>query len=531
MQYGKQSKRLATKLSRKRQKFIPFRKSKICRCGLCFILPGISFFISLCIYYYVAYFDKSNASIDGEASVSSSSNSIQTISSRITKLPIGIPSRSAFIVINLARRKDRWSCVSKEFQRENVIVERFVATDASIVFSKEKRESNIMKLEILSKSAKDRLVRDVGINTGHLATFISHTNAIHTIVNRELKFGCIFEDDVSLQPNFLQTVSTLYTELPKDWDIFLLNHFCHQNGCDINDGLKPVTKNLMPIKMFYSGAGYCLNANSARKILSTLPCEHKSYCTVAIDAYMGLLVKQGFLKAYRPNDKVVLIPQDLMRMKDYQVKNNDCFSSFESDIVKFWKPQGPRHGHGCVFNHIGKLNANNDAHIRVRSNSKTYIIPNKRSGDLSVQGFYIETVEGDIVIGRSFRDGIVLNYPVQNMENTFFLYQNAISVVVSSDLWRGVSISVNNLGASTIELYWRYNTPGILSSSYKDIFLTTLIPKQMYSSYIPNKDRILVAKPYGTNALKVQLAKHILFVQPLNVLCHDNAREVGHGGR
>ena len=117
------------------------------------------------------------------------------------------------------------------------------------------------------------------------------------------------------------------------------------------------------------------------------------------------------------------------------------------------------------------------------------------------------------------------------MENTFFLYQNAISVVVSSDLWRGVSISVNNLGASTIELYWRYNTPGILSSSYKDIFLTTLIPKQMYSSYIPNKDRILVAKPYGTNALKVQLAKHILFVQPLNVLCHDNAREVGHGGR
>ena len=62
IQYGKQAKRLATKRSRKRQKFIPFRKSKLCRCGLCFILPGISFFIALCFYYYFAYFNKSMGS-------------------------------------------------------------------------------------------------------------------------------------------------------------------------------------------------------------------------------------------------------------------------------------------------------------------------------------------------------------------------------------------------------------------------------------------------------------------------------------
>ena len=173
----------------------------------------------------------------------------------------------------------------------------FIATDASQIFTQDKRHENIMKLTIISDNAKNRLVNDIGINTGHLATFISHTNAMHTILNRELKFGCIFEDDVTLKPNFLKEFSMLYKELPKDWDIFLLNQFCHQSGCEINNALKPISKHLMPVKMFYSGAGYCLNANSARKILSTLPCEHKSYCTIAIDAYMGFLVKEGFLKA------------------------------------------------------------------------------------------------------------------------------------------------------------------------------------------------------------------------------------------
>ena len=116
----------------------PFRKTNFCRCGLCYILPGTSFFIALCFYYYVGNVDKSLSRYDVEG---------KSINSRVAKLPTGLPSRSAFIVINLARRKDRWSCVSKEFRKENVIIEKFVATDASVVYTKKNRQKNIMDLK------------------------------------------------------------------------------------------------------------------------------------------------------------------------------------------------------------------------------------------------------------------------------------------------------------------------------------------------------------------------------------------------
>eukprot|EP00944_MAST-04C_sp_MAST-4C-sp1_P013279 g13279.t1 len=447
---------------------------------------------------------------------------------KVSQLRSGLPSRSAFIVINLAKRTDRWSCVSREFRKENIIVEKFIATDASVIFSHRNRAVNIMNLPIISKSMKKKLVDDLGINTGHLATFVSHTNAINTIVKRQLKIGCIFEDDVTLKSGFLKQFTTLYHELPADWDIFLLSHFCHQSGCEANNGLKPISKNLMPVKMFFSGAGYCLNANSARKLLSTLPCEGKAYCTVAIDGYMGMLAKEGYLKVYRPVSKMVLIPQDFMRIKSYQVKNNDCFSSFNSDIVKFWKPNGLRRGRGCMYNYISSKHPSDDGDIRVRSTGKTYILPNKRHDAESVKGLYIDTVEKEVVTGTSLAEGVVLKYAVENTDNTIFLHPNAISIVVSSDLWRGVSIELNNLGSTTVDLYWRYESHGSLLTSYQDVFWHTLMPRVPYHSYIPNKDRILVAKHYGTKGRKIQLSKYTIFVQNLNMPCHDNALEVQH---
>ena len=67
---------------------------------------------------------------------------------------------------------------------------------------KRNRAVNIMNLPIISKRMKKNLINDFGINTGHLATFVSHTNAINTIVKRQLKIGCIFEDDVTLKSGF-----------------------------------------------------------------------------------------------------------------------------------------------------------------------------------------------------------------------------------------------------------------------------------------------------------------------------------------
>ena len=64
--------------------------------------------------------------------------------------------------------------------------------------------------------------------------------------------------------------------------------------------------------------------------------------------------------------------------------------------------------------------------IHMRSNRKTYIIPPPKqgTGNTDVTGLYVETVEGDIVIARNVKLGSILNHPVENVDNTFFLFAN-----------------------------------------------------------------------------------------------------------
>ena len=102
-----------------------------------------------------------------------------------------------------------------------------------------------------------------------------------------------------------------------------------------------------------------------------------------------------------------------------------------------------------------------------------------------MKGLYIDTVE-KVVTGTSLAEGVVLKYAVENTDNTIFLHPNAISIVVSSDLWRGVSIELNNL-----EVPWIYTgsmSRGILLTSYQDVFWHTLVStlSLVYTQQRPN---------------------------------------------
>jgi hypothetical protein len=100
-------------------------------------------------------------------------------------------------------------------------------------------------------------------------------------------------------------------ELPTDWDLLLLNMYCHGDRCSLNDG-PPISAHLHRVHFFMSGAAYCLSPRSAQQILSTLPCDASQgvVCTVAIDSYMSQLAGAGKLVAYRASTLPVGIPQD-----------------------------------------------------------------------------------------------------------------------------------------------------------------------------------------------------------------------------
>ena len=119
-----------------------------------------------------------------------------------------------------------------------------------------------MALPVLSTSQKSALIHDTGINTGHLATFLSHISALERIRDQNMDHGCIFEDDISLASGFMLHFNELVQELPSDWDVLVLSMYCHEGWktCAKNNELRAISEHLRPVVAFMSGAGYCLNA-------------------------------------------------------------------------------------------------------------------------------------------------------------------------------------------------------------------------------------------------------------------------------
>ena len=359
-----------------------------------------------------------------------------------------------FMILNLRRRDDRWRCVSKEFIRHGIHPTRIEAVDAKIAFAPSVRRNAIQHLHELSSSQKSSLLDDTGINTGHLATFLTHVSALRAIVRQNLDIGCIFEDDVALIPTFVDTFNEILQELPRNWDLLVLSMYCHAGWktCALNNKLEPVSAHLKPVLAFMSGAGYCLNARSAQQVLDTIPCT-AGPCGVAIDGYLSSLAQRRKLTAYRAIDLPVIIPQDLMKLKkkggnagsSIHVEDKDCYSRFDSDIAAWWKPEQKRKSTVCLFDRNENENENDNRNEKQQITLQL----GTRSSRLSLGGeARVHMVEGEIMeIHRC--QHLFHTWKVRNVENTMYIYtQVGCVIVVSDDLWRGKSVTFYNVGST-----------------------------------------------------------------------------------
>ena len=479
------------------------------------------------------------------------------------------PPNPHFMVLNLARRQDRWRCVQKEFTSAGIHPTRVVSVDAKERFAPEHRRKAIMQLPVLSASQKRSLVRDTGINTGHLATFLTHVSALERIRDQNLEYGCIFEDDISLAPGFVGHFREMVQELPSDWDILVLSMYCHTAWatCAQNNKLKPISKHLRPVVAFMSGAGYCLNARSAAKVLSTLPCVGRA-CGVAIDGDLSSLANQRKLKAYRAIDLPVIIPQDLMKSgKPVHVSDPDCYSRFDSDIAVWWKPGKKRQGTACIIAVCGGHHDNgisqqpqdgctgNKISLRVGQRGVVRLpagAPVASSswwsrlglgrgggegggggtalGGLVVSKSKIVIEEGETVDVLSHRhhrpSGATLffQWHVVNVENTVFLHKACCAIVVSKDLWRGISVAFHYSGDESgraVDVGW-YEHHGSRSTHVRGAVgantnkYKTLQVGEHFEIYLPDTSRTLVV------ALANSRFEDQWVVQPLDSQCEDS---------
>jgi hypothetical protein len=103
--------------------------------------------------------------------------------------------------ISLERRPDRWETVKKEFDSNEIFVERFFATDGQL-------------LENTSQF----------FYKGEAGALDSHRRVLKDAIDNDLDCVAIFEDDVMFVDNFNEKFENYYSEIPSDWETIGLGY-------------------------------------------------------------------------------------------------------------------------------------------------------------------------------------------------------------------------------------------------------------------------------------------------------------------
>lgn len=100
------------------------------------------------------------------------------------------------------------------------------------------------------------------------ANGLEHVHIYNTIVEKNLDFAIVLEDDAILVENFTDRLNNILNTLPEDWDVIYLS-----NGCQ---GRPILTKNgnsefvISEKRQSWTASGYMLNKESARLFVDNI---------------------------------------------------------------------------------------------------------------------------------------------------------------------------------------------------------------------------------------------------------------------
>lgn len=160
-------------------------------------------------------------------------------------------------VINLDRSPQRFQRIKSQLVSQDIEFTRLSAVDGSQLSS-----SNVDKLYQYSDS--DAYYKQ--LNKGEIACYLSHMDAWQKIIENQLDFAIVLEDDVNLIGD-LNSVVTLVNTLPTDWDYIKLaehsrtRHVVHRQQFD---SYQRVTYNKIPAR----ACAQIISLSGAKKLLS-----------------------------------------------------------------------------------------------------------------------------------------------------------------------------------------------------------------------------------------------------------------------
>ena len=195
-------------------------------------------------------------------------------------------------VIHYKKLINRKLHILEQFKKYNITDYEFIEIDRDELY-----EQNIcMFQENYSKS--------------QIAISLSHFYAYKQI-SEKYENGLIFEDDIILSDDFINTFNKYITQLPNDYDMLFLGDGCklHIEKHNLIPNKYIYEKSLYPTTWGGDGAGRCTDSYLVNKKCATKMCEYTDKLlykiNLPIDWYLNVVARDNNLKVFWAEPTIV----------------------------------------------------------------------------------------------------------------------------------------------------------------------------------------------------------------------------------
>jgi len=163
-------------------------------------------------------------------------------------------------LINLDSSTERFTFMDEQLKLLGIEYQRI-----SAVYGKDLHDADIAKVYDLQKNLQKY---DKKLNVGEIGCYLSHVQCWQMIVEQQLDYALILEDDSVLDPA-LMTVMQHIDNLSSDWDYIKLCHGRKQKGIVTSLALDDRFSLSTCLKLPSSTRGQCVSLPGAQKLLAT----------------------------------------------------------------------------------------------------------------------------------------------------------------------------------------------------------------------------------------------------------------------
>ena len=205
--------------------------------------------------------------------------------------PILAPNFECF-VINMTKNRDRMVNFNAQYKRSDLAARPCIRIEAinGAAMGEKMREYVTPKVWMGMNYLNQMKVRlaDGQLTPGMIGCYLSHYLIFKQIVDDQLPYAVIFEDDANIHPRiYSKKIQSIVEEdgtFPLDWDVILLGHWCKK--------CVPVTNDYTNVQYFWGTHGYMVSQQGAQKLINL----RENEISMQIDGFMSYLSQQGQLK-------------------------------------------------------------------------------------------------------------------------------------------------------------------------------------------------------------------------------------------